>query len=161
LLQTRSSEAACLFVAVLREVVVVVGVVDSDNFIGQVLSKPARITIHADITTADAESIARRVGPTFARVMFGPEPGTKLGPNTAKPRHGVAAKSIIGYSMAKSKLDRCKLSNKIFFSDIDKRSVDLRTLTESNQKASRAAATWFLSAIPARLAWACLEPASR
>jgi hypothetical protein len=94
-LQTRSSDVACLFVAVLREVVVVVGVVDSDNFIGQVLPKPARITIHADTTTADPETSAssrfeqerrrtsRGVSAPHARDLC-----SRLRRRLARPEHG-------------------------------------------------------------------------
>ncbi len=95
-----------LFVAVLREVVVVVGVVVSDNSIGQVMSNPPASPVHAQTTsrrlssharrryqtasvngqtTAAVATIARRPAPAFAQSTFA------TGRYQASREHGQAA----------------------------------------------------------------------
>jgi hypothetical protein len=97
---------ARLFVAVLREVVVVVGVIVSDNFIGRVLlCNPPRIT-NSRPDDNGRLCPSRGASALHSRDPCSSQADVTLAPNTAQPRHCIAANSIIGYLMAKCKLGR-------------------------------------------------------
>ncbi len=84
---------ARLFVAVWREVVVVVVVVVSDNSIGQVMSNPPASPVHAQITGAEPcqQRLSRGVSAAHSRDPWSVQADIKLGPNTARPRCCIAA----------------------------------------------------------------------
>jgi hypothetical protein len=95
---------ARLFVAVFREVVVVVGVIVSDNFIGRVLLCNPRPHHHFTPGRLWPIRQSRGASALHSRDPCSSRADVTLASNTAKPRRFIAANSIIGYSTGKCKL---------------------------------------------------------